>query len=171
LALYLNEGQLNLLFTRRQASLQHHSGEISFPGGGREAQDADLVETALREAQEEVGLLPPSVRVLGELTPLYIPPSRNLVHPIVGWVRGRPKFVINPGEVDCVIEVPVRRLLQPETVHEFTWHREGETYAAPCYRHNGDCIWGATAMILSEFLVLLERIARASAASRALEGP
>ena len=83
---YASQGQLNLVLTLRSNTLKHHRGEVCFPGGGREDSDLTLRDTALREAQEELGVPRAQVRILGTLTPLYIEPSRNRVHPFVGWL-------------------------------------------------------------------------------------
>jgi 8-oxo-dGTP pyrophosphatase MutT (NUDIX family) len=152
--LYEREGALHLPLTVRSDRLNHHGGQISLPGGRQEEADADLWHTALREAQEEVGLDQP-VTLLGPLSSLYIPASHFEVHPYVGWVARRPAFVLDETEVTALIELPLATLLDPAAKREETWlWRERDTQV-PYYAYEGHVIWGATAMILSEFETLL----------------
>ena len=142
-------------FTLRLKTLAHHGGEICFPGGGVEDCDPTLSHTALRESAEELGLEQASVHVLGALTPIYISASQNMVHPIIGWSDSRPTFNPSPYEVERVIEVPINTLLEPHNVRECLLRNNGQTHTVPCYCINSDYIWGATAMILSEFLCII----------------
>jgi 8-oxo-dGTP pyrophosphatase MutT (NUDIX family) len=158
---------LSLVFTLRPDSLRHHPGQISFPGGGYEPRDDSLGTTALRETSEELGIPTNGVRILGELTPLYIAPSRNLVHPFVGWISHLPPVNPDPVEVSAIVDVPLGYLLDPTHLGNHTWHRDGQRLSAPCYvvpppvteeLHPADSevhIWGATAMILSELLAII----------------
>ncbi len=145
-----------LVFTARPMSLKHHGGQISFPGGGEEDGDQDYAHTALRETREELGIPTQDIEILGALTPLYIAPSQNLVHPYVGWMPRLPPVHPDPIEVAAVITVPLRELLRPTTIGVHTWYREGHPLPAPCYRVNGVSIWGATAMMLSELLAVIK---------------
>ena len=142
-------------FTLRLSTLAHHAGEICLPGGGVEDGDSTLIHTSLRETSEELGLDAKSVRVLGSITPLYVSASQNMVHPIIGWLDAHPTFAPSPYEVERVIEVPLQSLLNPDTVGKCRRTRHGQTHTVPCYRINSDCIWGATAMILSEFILII----------------
>jgi 8-oxo-dGTP pyrophosphatase MutT (NUDIX family) len=157
--LHTNEGEVSLLLTLRQENLRHHGGEISFPGGAMEPTEQSFTETALREAREEIHLSPEAVQVLGNLTPLYIPPSHNLVHPVVGRLTQHASWSINTAEVQEILSVPLRRLLAPETARRKIQIRRGETRVIPCYQVGEYCIWGATAMVLSELLFLIQRLA------------
>jgi 8-oxo-dGTP pyrophosphatase MutT (NUDIX family) len=145
----------SLVFTLRPSSLKHHGGQISFPGGRMEPQDRTCIETALRETREELGIATDEIEILGELSPLFIAPSQNLVHPLVGWTEQLPPLVPSPAEVAEVLVVPLRRLLAPETRDDFDYRRADQLLTAPCYRVPGGCIWGATAMMLSELLTLV----------------
>ncbi len=158
--LFLADEGVSLLLTRRAATLRHHGGEISFPGGGWEEGDATLAETALREAQEEIGLPSSSVDLLGPLTPLYVPPSRNCVHPFVGWIKRLPPLRYNRAEVAQLLRVPLVVCLHPDTRQERTWWRGGRRYQAPGYEVDGFYIWGATAMVLSELLAVIRRMGK-----------
>jgi len=155
--LYPAEGHIHVIFTVRAATLNHHSSEISFPGGTREASDPTLENTALREVAEEIALPPAHVTLLGALTPLYIPPSHNLVQPFVGWIAAPPPLHANPAEVAAILQLPLARFLEPEAVQHRTWLWKGERLQVPCYQIDTHCIWGATAMIFSELLTLISR--------------
>lgn len=141
-----------LLFTLRPTGLAHHGGQISFPGGGREPQDAGLAQTALRETEEELGVPAHVVALLGRLTSLYIRPSRNMVHPFVGWCAQLPPLHPDISEVEKVLDVPLRTLLAPESRGSYRWCFRGKWRTAPSYQIDGNHIWGATAMMLCELL-------------------
>jgi 8-oxo-dGTP pyrophosphatase MutT (NUDIX family) len=155
--LYPCDGEPHLALTVRTSSLGHHRGQVSLPGGGREDSDASLEAAALREAEEEIGVDASSVQVLGALTPLYVPPSNNCIHPFVGLVRERPQFELDRNEVAELIEVPLAILLDPSTRREEEWDREGKPYQVPFYAIAGHKVWGATAMILAELIALISQ--------------
>jgi 8-oxo-dGTP pyrophosphatase MutT (NUDIX family) len=149
-------GELQLVLTRRRDDLNSHPGQMSFPGGQHEAQET-LLMTALRETEEEIGISTRSLEVIGELTPLYIPPSDFEVHPFVAWYcnGNRPSFSPNPGEVAEIIEVPLRHLLDPSSRSEQPWDFQGHSITVPYYSVDEHKVWGATAMMISE---LVERL-------------
>ena len=155
--LYPWKDRLHVVFTRRTDRVDFHQAQISFPGGQQE-QDESFKEAALREAHEEVNISPESVRILGELTPLYVPPSNYCVYPVVAFSDSRPDFRPSEHEVEEVIEVPLNHLLNPENIRRETWHYKGRDIEVPFYSFKEDKIWGATAMILAELLDLLNRI-------------
>ena len=146
---------LYLVLTVRTSNLNHHSGQISLPGGGWEEGDMSLQETALREAQEEIGIATAGIDVLGSLTPLYIPPSNNTIHPFVAYTPQRLTFHPDPREVAELLEVPLHHLMDPATRREEEWVRDGAPLHVPLYAVSEHKVWGATAMVLAEFLVLL----------------
>ncbi len=155
MALYPHEGRLTLLAIRRSRDHGAHSGQIAFPGGRWEPADADLRVTALRETEEEVGIPPKIVDVLGALTPLYIPVSNFTVHPFVGSISERPALDnLSATEVAGILEVPVEVLFHPGTKKEVTVRPHaapGLVLNVPAYVPAEDAImWGATAMMLSE---------------------
>jgi len=152
--LYPREDGLYLVLTRRTGQVAHHQDQISFPGGQMDEQES-AVETALREATEEIGLKPDEVQVLGELTPLYIPPSNYCIYPVVAAAAGRPQFELSPHEVAEVIEIPIRHLLDPVSIKRERWSLRGTEATVPFYLFQGHKIWGATAMVLAELLDLL----------------
>ncbi|HXF62841.1 MAG TPA: CoA pyrophosphatase [Caldilineaceae bacterium] len=131
-----------------------HSGQVGLPGGGREKGDRDLVATALREAHEEIGILPETVEVLGQLSPLYVRPSNNLVQPVVGWTPSRPDFRIDPREVALLIEAPLLDFLDPHNKRSEVWQLRDRAAQVPYFAVQGQVIWGATAMMLGELLAL-----------------
>jgi 8-oxo-dGTP pyrophosphatase MutT (NUDIX family) len=155
LLLYPIGGALHLTLTVRPPDLEHHSGQISLPGGGWEKGDASLQETALREAQEEIGVAADELEVIGLLTPLYIPTSNNMIHPFVAYTARRPDFRPDAREVAELLEIPLSLLLDPTTRREedWVWHRA--TLHVPFYAVGQHRIWGATAIVLAEFLALL----------------
>ncbi len=136
-----------------------HSAQVSFPGGKLEETDASLRETALREANEEVGVDPNQVHIAGRLTEVYIPPSGFLVEPYIGIAPVRPNFVLNPAEVQQIIEVPVRELMDERNrTHQNIPLSNGTQLKAPCFMLQGHTVWGATAMMLSEAHAILQRL-------------
>lgn len=154
--LYEDDGELRVILTRRSWQMRSHRGEVSFPGGGQEADDDDLLATALREAQEEIGLDPDEVEIIGELDHLSTVSSRAFIVPYVGALAGRPKLTPNPNEVDAVLEVPVAELLLDEVFREERWGWDGDD-DRPLYFFElyGDTVWGATARMLHELLGLV----------------
>jgi 8-oxo-dGTP pyrophosphatase MutT (NUDIX family) len=158
LALFLpgDDGPV-LVLTVRHDELPDHGGQISFPGGQREG-DESLSETALREANEEIGLSPTSVQVLGDLTPLYIPPSNFCVHPFVGAAAYDLPLHPTDREVDQILRAPLDRLLAPETRVVEPWTLHGQEVKVPYYEVDGHTVWGATAMMIAELLAVLRDV-------------
>jgi 8-oxo-dGTP pyrophosphatase MutT (NUDIX family) len=152
--LYAREDRIFLALTRRTSKVAHHQAQISFPGGQMDKSES-IVEAALREAREEVGIRPECLRILGELTPLYIPPSNYCIYPVVAFADGRPDFRPFAEEVEEVIEVPLDHLLDPHNMRRETWPLKGADVSVPFYQFSGHKIWGATAMVLAELVELL----------------
>jgi len=158
LLIYPHEGAWYVPLTVRGSHLRHHTGQVSLPGG--RIDPGETIEgAALREAHEEVGVVPSEVELLGHLTPLTIDVSGHLLHPVVGRTDVRPRFQVEPGEVERLIEVPLALLRQPEIVK---WEQRRRSRPpltmmdVPYFEIAGAHVWGATAMILAEFLALLD---------------
>jgi 8-oxo-dGTP pyrophosphatase MutT (NUDIX family) len=134
-----------------------HGGQISFPGGKREPADKDLIHTALREANEETGINPANVTITGNLTPLFIPVSNMLVTPVLGWTDKKPDFKLLPEEVVFLIDCDLDVLLNPSIVRTKPFEIRGELLNVKYFDYQDNVIWGATAMILHELLVLIRR--------------
>lgn len=133
-----------------------HGGQISLPGGRFEDSDADLLQTAIRESKEEIGLDPGILTILGKVSDLYIPPSNYIVTPFLGYCMEKPSFWPDPAEVDGIIEIPVTKLLDDHHIGCRVITVRGMQIEAPCFEINGHIIWGATAMILNELKVILK---------------
>jgi 8-oxo-dGTP pyrophosphatase MutT (NUDIX family) len=166
--LYPHDDVLHLALTLRGSALRHHTGQVSLPGG--RVDDGESIEAAaLREAEEEVGLPPAAVEVLGRLTPLHIPVSGHLLHPVVGVTTARPRFRVAEAEVERLIEVPLARLRAPDVVAWDQRRRERPPTVlmdVPYFDVGGVRVWGATAMILAEFLAVIADVEAAGARFR-----
>ncbi|MCF8380450.1 MAG: CoA pyrophosphatase [Bacteroidales bacterium] len=149
-------GLIHLALIKRTLYDGPHSGQISFPGGMYEEKDINLSETAIRETMEETGINRDEITLLGNLTSIQIPISKIEVLPLVGYSKHTPIFKINKKEVERMILVPLKDLANNDIIS--TEYREINTctYTIPYYNYNGDKIWGATAMILCEFLRIIE---------------
>ena len=155
--MYEHRAQPWVVLTRRAKHLRHHAGEVSFPGGRREPGDADLWDTALREAGEEVGLIPDAVRRVGLLDSFVTVGSRSLVCPYVATVAGRPELVPDPSEVERVLHVPLAELTAEEAWREEVWSLGAELggeRTMSFFELHGDTVWGATAAVLRRLLTV-----------------
>ena len=140
--------------TVRASGLARHAGQISLPGGAADPGET-LAETALREAHEEIAIDPLRVQVLGELTPVHVLVSGFTLHPVVGVMHERPVFRAAAGEVAEILEVSLDDLQDASKIRRGTRIREGVAVEYPYYDLLGHQVWGATAMILGEFVCLL----------------
>lgn len=160
LLLYPVNQTWHIAFTKRKEYAGVHSGQMSFPGGKKDEMDTNIIQTALRETEEEIGVNAGKIEVMGSLSQLYIPPSNFLVHPTVGYCINPYPFQPQATEVEQIIEIPVSFFLSKEGIDP---QREiklfnGHTVRAPAYVYNEHVIWGATAIILSEFTYLVEQL-------------
>lgn len=140
--------------TVRASGLTRHPGQISLPGGAADPGET-LAETALREASEEIGVDPATVAVLGELTPVHVLVSGFTLHPVVGVTHTRPTFRAAPGEVEEILEVSLEHLRDASRIRRGTRTREGIAIEYPYFDLLGHQVWGATAMVLGEFICLI----------------
>jgi 8-oxo-dGTP pyrophosphatase MutT (NUDIX family) len=151
-----SDEQPHAVFTKRRTDLRRHAGEISFPGGRRDPEDVDLRETALREAEEEIGLPRADVEVLGELAPTSTFVTGFLIHPFVGLIPAGRRWRLSPTEVDSVLELPLRALRDGRT--RTAIERRGIAFETDAYIVGETLIWGATARILEHLLEQLEQL-------------
>jgi len=157
---YPNERKsTNLLLTLRKTYQGVHSNQIGFPGGRSEEEDLDIMQTALRETHEEVGVPPQQVSVIKSLSEIYIPPSNFEVQPFIGLYKDPKPFVLQESEVEALVEVSLSDFMDDAKV--FT-QKLSTSYAknidVPAFKLNGYTVWGATAMMLSEIKELLRQV-------------
>lgn len=147
---------LKIVFIRRGEYVGIHSGQIAFPGGRYEDDDADLCETAMREAEEEIGVSRDSYEIIGQLSDLYVPPSNFLVRAFVAYAPRRPSYIPDPREVQEVIELDFSHFFNSTNikVKDFPAHNSLNNTSAPYFDVEGVTIWGATAMMLTELVDL-----------------
>lgn len=155
--LYRHEGEYRMVFTKRSDRMLHHRGQISFPGGGHEPDDNTLLDTALRESDEEIGLNPSHVTVLGQLDDLLTTGSNYLIRPYVGLIPYPYPFELDKRETDYLIEVPLHFLRQHNPPRQIMREHEGRVVESYFFDYEGHVIWGATGKILKRFLDLLDR--------------
>lgn len=153
-AVWEEDGEARILLTRRTAWLRSHSAQVAFPGGRVEPGET-LIAAALREAEEEVGLDPASVEVIGRLSRLNTVSSGADVHPVVGVLSARPALTANPAEVDRVFDVAVGELMAESVFHEEIWGVAGVARSIYFFEVAGETVWGVTARMLYELLYLV----------------
>ena len=163
---YPKEGELHLLLNKRSEAVEDHKGEVSFPGGRVDEGDGSLLDTALREAHEEVGVRPKDVRVLRRLDDVETS-TGYCVSPFLGMIAEGYPFVVSTVEVAELVEVPVAELMDGSTIRDETRFEDGVPVSRPNYAYGGHLIWGATARIVTGLLELL----RADGADKLLSVP
>ncbi len=155
--LYQKENEWQTVFTQRRKYAGVHSGQMSFPGGKFDDADEDIIQTALREAEEEIGVPKAAVEVIGRLTELYIPPSNFLVHPVVAHLHGAKNFIPQEREVQEIVEIPLSFFLPAKNIRQTEIHlQQGVTAKVPAFIFGEHIIWGATAIVLSELREILQ---------------
>jgi len=153
LLLFIENCELIACLIKRPSHMKHHAGQVALPGGRIEIGET-AVETALRETYEEIGIQPNKVEILGSLSEFYVEVSRFQIQPFVGWLNKKPEFKINPNEVEKTILFPIKKFKAP--FNEIELETISGKLKVPCIKFEGEIIWGATAMILSEFADILE---------------
>ncbi|MEP6759377.1 MAG: CoA pyrophosphatase [Actinomycetota bacterium] len=156
LALMIDEDEPSLLFTERAAAMSRHAGEVSFPGGLQDPGDADLRVTALRETNEEIGIPPGAVHLLGALPPIHTFVSAILVTPFVGLVGSLPPLTVSPVEIAQVLTAPIRELAAIEEQRVLR-EQGGSTWRGWWYELPEATVWGVTGFIVHGLLELLRR--------------
>jgi 8-oxo-dGTP pyrophosphatase MutT (NUDIX family) len=154
--LFITAEEPHVVLTRRRADLRRHAGEISFPGGRRDPEDVDLQDTALREAEEEIGLPRANVRMLGDLPPVSTFVTNYLIHPFVGLIPAGLAWRLSEREVDAVLELPLQALRESRT--RTRMERRGISFETDAYIVEDHLIWGATARILESLLARAEEL-------------
>ena len=153
------ERQTKLALILRKAYKGVHSAQIGFPGGKIEHIDRDLMDTALRETHEEIGVPPQSVRIVKALTQVYIPPSNFRVQPYLGFTESLPKFTLQEEEVDALLQVPLSDFLDDtKIINANVMTSFNKTAEVPAFDFQGHVVWGATAMMLSEVKDMLKTV-------------
>ena len=151
-----DRGEHLILFTKRTDKVEHHKGQISFPGGAVDEEDNSVKETVLREAREEIGLREGDVEILGRIDDTLTVVSDFIVHPFVGLIPYPYDFTISTDEVVRLIKVPLK-VFHPDNSESkgAAFEFEGKTYRTPTYEYDGDVIWGATARIMESFMEII----------------
>ena len=158
LLLLFPEGeQLYICLTKRPHTMKHHPGQISFPGGKVEKDDTSAEMTALREAREEVGIDQHQIEILGKLSDLYVEVSQFSIQPFLAWADQKPEFLVDFGEVEKLILFPVSDFITNEIISEIELETVTGSLRVKYYPYDGEFIWGATAMILSELIEILKK--------------
>lgn len=153
--LLLINDKLDLLFTLRSGKLRKHSGQICFPGG-RADEGESFEQTALRETEEEIGITRGKIELIGRMTGLYVPPSNNIIQPVIGRIPSNIDLRLNPDEVEEAFYVPLRTFLTDEKLRMGNTQFNGKPYSYPYWDvHHSVPLWGATAIIMSEFIYLV----------------
>ena len=155
--LFKIDGRCHVLLTKRSDAVEHHKGEISFPGGKLDPDDPDLLSCALRETEEEVGIAPIDVRIIGELDDFYTVATGYVVAPFVGLIPYPYEFFPSKREIAGLLTVPLEVFFEPSYKSEDTWVIHGQTVPMVSYHWEGHVIWGATARILKHFAELIEQ--------------
>jgi 8-oxo-dGTP pyrophosphatase MutT (NUDIX family) len=155
--IYYKQGQYYILFTKRTERVKEHKGQISFPGGARQEEDGTLLDTALRESAEEIGLVPDEVKILGELDDMPTTSGYN-ISPFVGVIPCPYQFKVDGWETEDIIEVPISVLMDKGCRRQETETINDEEVITYFYHYRGRVIWGATARILHQFLDILAQV-------------
>jgi 8-oxo-dGTP pyrophosphatase MutT (NUDIX family) len=161
--IFFRDNKAHLLFTKRTDKVEHHKGQISFPGGMQDEVDLDLKETALRETWEEMGIKAQDITILGR-TDNFLTNTNFMVTPYVAHFPYPYPFIVNEDEISSILEVPLSHLLNPEIFRIERWKRNGVLWDVHFYDFYGESIWGVTGFLLSNFLSIVFGLSRMSSA-------
>ncbi len=153
--LFNNANILYFCLIKRSLNLKYHPGQISFPGGKIEKGESDYTITALREADEEIGLDPNKIEIIGNISSVYIPVSNFMIYPVLAYSEEIPNLKVNESEVDEIIYLPIYEFFNPVNITEEIVNSGSSTIKTPCYKINDYIIWGATAMLINEFCEII----------------
>ena len=156
IGLFKKENDWYFPLIKRPMHEKNHPGQIALPGGAMEKNE-DLNNTALREANEEVGIIPENVDIIGKLTPLPVPVSNYLIHPFVGIISDEPKWKINEEEVEELIILKLNHLIEADIGYSEDWKLRGTEVKVPIFKVMKKTVWGATATVLCELLDLIKK--------------
>ena len=157
LLLYPLEGEWFFFLTKRSQDVEHHKGQISFPGGVVEMNESKM-NAAIRETNEEIGVDKDVIKIIGNLTPLYIPVSNFHISPYVGWTEEKPHTKVQDAEVKRVFSVSINELILERNLKTKKDFYSNKSVKVPYFDLNGETVWGATSMILSEFKFILRNM-------------
>ena len=155
--LYPENNDWYFLLTKRAKNLSHHKGQISLPGGIQENRES-YEQTALREANEEIGIKDKDIQIIGKLTSISVPVSNFKIFPFIGWVKKKPKMIVQENEVERVFSVSINELLNKKTLKEKSEVYLNRQIKIPYFDFGGEVVWGATSMILSELREIIKDI-------------
>jgi len=158
LPIFEKHGKCHIIFTKRTEHLNHHKGQISFPGGGRHPEDRSLLETALRESHEEIGLIESDVEILGELDDAATVTSAFRIVPFIGLIPYPYEFNIDKFEVEEIFDLPLEAMMKRAVKKEEIMVYGEKIIRVYTFELNGRVIWGATAWILNQFLDILRSV-------------
>lgn len=155
--LYPVNNEWNTVLIKRPEYIGTHSAQVAFPGGGREKQDLTIIQTALRETREEIGVNENDITIIGNLSEIFIPPSKYMVQPVLGFMNRKPQFIPDSREVGAILETPINWLLDENRIATKQIHiaQYNTSIMAPYYDIHGETVWGATAMMISELVDLI----------------
>jgi 8-oxo-dGTP pyrophosphatase MutT (NUDIX family) len=159
--IFCKDGEYHILFTQRTDQVQHHKGQISFPGGARSDGDATLKDTALRESREEIGLKAKDAEVVGELDDTPTTTSGYNISPFVAFIPHPYKFVLSPYEITEIFSIPISALMHKAKRKKEHDTFGGQVFVGYSYEYEGRVIWGATARIVEQLLEIWQSICRA----------
>lgn len=148
---------MELVMTLRSHLLPTHAGQLSLPGGRIENGES-VIEAALRETEEEIGISKDIPEIIGTLSPLFVPHTNNDIRSVVGYMREKEPFVLQTSEVDEAFYIPVSELVNPDSLSFKTWTLRDRAFVVPCWLVHKTPLWGATAMILSEFIEIVRTL-------------